>query len=167
MKKKLIATAMLAIPVLGLFEGADVLAATRGVVDTEDITGPSNGGVTVPTNGVDVYINQPSTFTVTIPKEIELQASGNAVDTYVSDYEVTVTGNISANQVVTVIPNSTFVLTQTGKSDLNATIVQQETNAAWNEINTQSGKKMQGSIEVPNVTAGNWTGSFNFNISLK
>lgn len=168
MKKKLIATAMLAIPVLGLFEGADVLAATRGVVSNVDVNGDSTQS-TFPNNDVEVFIQQSSTFTVQIPKRIELTAqnSGGVNDTYASEYTVRITGNINASEEVSVEPDQNVILSQPGKQDLTATISQQEKTAAWDEITPTVAKELKGDITVQNVTAGNWIGNFNFNISLK
>ena len=136
MKKKLIVAAMAAIPMLGMFSGNDASAAV-------DVTGNGNTGTQ---NPVQVTVNQSSTFSVVIPKEITLEkASGSE---YASKYTVKVTGDIAGNETVTVKPAvSTFKLQQTNKSDLNAKVAQTDVTATGKNLEDGNGaKEMNGTV---------------------
>lgn len=156
MKKKLMVAAMVAMPMLGMFGGNDALAA---VVNTGD-------GVDGTNNPVKVTASHSSTFSVVIPKEITLENTSGS--DYSSKYTVKVTGDIAGNETVTVEPAvSTFELQQTNKSDLNAEVVQTDVTATGKNLEDGNGtKEMNGTVTAQGVKAGNWAGTFNFNIDL-
>lgn len=113
------------------------------------------------TLATDVLYNQDSSFIVTIPKLITLDNSKT------SEYEVTVTGDISSNEQVKVVPESTFKMkdqsTINQKEDVDAAVQQDKIAWNFNEFETLG----KGNIEALKLTAGNWKGSFWFNISLQ
>lgn len=112
-----------------------------------------------------------STFTVTVPKEMKGVASNKAVDW---TYDITVTGDLAATDMVKVEPDATFTLSQVNKPDINATVVQEKTlfrddkytyPLKSNEVLVSTGAK--GNVKAQNLTSGTWKGSFNFNVSLE
>lgn len=160
MKKKLLAT-MAAIPLLGAFGGTGVLAAVNKDHTIQGDNATNNSFQ----EDVTVKITQASEFQVVIPKEIELDPTGTTGE-YASDYTVVVSGNIAAGETITVVPDSTVTLLQGNKAQLTATIDQLDQAATWDEI-VGAGKNLDGTIEVTGVTAGNWEGTFDFQINLQ
>ena len=152
MKKKLLVTAMAAMPMLGMF-GGDYASAT---VNSTGTVGTNS------TEAVNVYVTQPSTFSVIIPKEITLEQA----KTYKEDYTVVVQGNIAGNATVTVRPDvKEFDLVQSGKSNITATVEQNEQTATSSDLENGKTKSLAGTVTAKNVTAGSWKGTFKFNIS--
>lgn len=179
MKKKLLAT-MAAIPLLGAFGGTGVLAATPKIVtNAEQIQGDTSQPSTIDKD-VEVKINQDSTFSVIIPKEIQLLKDSATTDTYRSDYFVIINGNIAGNEYIEVTPkhvNGTqtgangatvdITMSQGNKASLTAKLTQTETTASSSDLLNNQYKVLQGKITVDGVTAGNWSGNFKFDINLK
>ena len=153
MKKKLLVTAMAAMPMLGMF-GGDYASATVTKEETFDKN---------TTEDVQVYLTQPSTFSVIIPKEIKETVNTSA---YTDNYTVEVTGNIAGNQTVTVTPDGTFDLTQSGKGNVTATVTQQDKTAVYNDLANGTTKSLNGTVTANGVTAGDWEGTFKFDIGL-
>ena len=125
------------------------------VEDTIQIT-QSQEGTT------EVFYNQASTFSVTVPKKVTLDADKT------SAYDVTVEGDVSSDEMVYVIPEKEFEMKDissiTNKKDpVIATVTQDKEKWKFNEFETIG----NGLISAPNVTAGNWEGSFFFNIALR
>lgn len=165
MKKKLLAT-MAVVPLLGAFGTTGVLAATTKQVTQQDTINGNNTSDNNFQEDVTVKVTQGSEFQVIIPKEIVLDAQQNSGE-YASDYTVVVSGNIAANETITVIPASTVELSQGSKTPLTASISQQDQDTTWDEIDGGKVNNLSGNISVSNVTAGNWEGQFNFDIALK
>lgn len=153
MKKKLLVTAMAAMPMLGMF-GGDYASAT---VTKEDAFTQNT------TEDVQVKLNQSSTFSVIIPKKIEQQVNTSA---YTDNYTVVVEGNIAGNETVTVIPDAEFDLAQSGKSNITAKVTQNGQTASYNDLANGARKSLNGTVTANNVTAGSWEGIFRFDISL-
>lgn len=109
----------------------------------------------------DVYFNQDSSFTVTIPKLVTLDSSKT------SAYEVTVTGDIASDEEIKVIPENTFQMKDQSavnqKADVEASVIQDKASWLFNEFE----QKGNGTITAPDLTAGTWKGFLNFNISLE
>lgn len=154
MNKKIITTALLLTPTLIALQGVTVEAMSKAVIQE------SNPITTNSTNTVTVTATKGSTFSVVIPKTIELDDTGS------SEYRVVLKGNIAADETLTVVPDGSFTLSQEGKDDLTGTITQTDTSATYNEITPTTGKTISGSVNVPDITAGNWSGTFNFKINL-
>jgi|LSQX01.2.fsa_nt_gb hypothetical protein len=122
------------------------------------------------TENCTVSASQASSFSVSIPKNIVLNGSdGTAV------YTVIVSGNISGTEVLSVRPDSVFTLSQPGKSNLNATVGQftssamQSIKTTWAYSELAAGSTAYGYISVASsapVTAGSWSGTFDFIIHL-
>ena len=109
----------------------------------------------------EVTYTQESKFEVKLPKLIDLGSDK------LTKYFVSVSGDISSDDVVTVVPEESFLMkdksgTSNLKEDVEATVTQDKTEWIFNEFET----KANGNISAPNLTAGNWEGSFFFNIKL-
>lgn len=128
---------------------------------TELFKTSSNHTITSNTTGVvQVTANQGSTFSVTIPKSVDLGSTGTA------SYEVRINGDISGDEVVRVVPDASFQMTQAGKTPVTAVISQTETEAGAMELLNSKTKLITGQISAAGLTAGEWSGTFNFNINL-
>jgi hypothetical protein len=131
-----------------------VMPTFAQVIDTETVNISNNAQT-------EVFYNQESSFEVIVPKLVDL-----GVDK-MTNYEVTVSGDISSDEVIKVIPEESFLMkdksgTSNLKADVEATVTQDKTEWIFNEFAT----KANGNISAPNLTAGNWEGSFFFNIKL-
>lgn len=118
----------------------------------------------------DVYAEVGSEFTVTIPKALTLSGTDKN-----GTYKVSVEGDIAGNQYVSVTPDKTFAMKQTGKKDVTATITQavnkfrgdnytSELLSDGSEVKFATGAT--GSISAADLSAGRWNGTFNFTIAL-
>lgn len=132
------------------------------------------------TSACEVYATQASSFSVIIPKTVIL--NGKAGETNSGAYVVTAKGNIAGNEYVTVAPaTETFAMKQAGKEDITATIAQAVSQFAVTEANgvvefdaaktvygvdAEAGATADGTITVEGLSAGSWSGEFNFNIAL-
>jgi uncharacterized protein YxeA len=141
--------------------------ATQGKVSEYEIA-VDNSTATNETNtkSVDVYATQGSTYSVKIPKTIILDGStGNGA------YRVSVKGNISGNQTVKVIPDSTFVLSEVAtvnaKSDITAVVTQAKTAWTTSELSDSTWATQNASISVSPMSAGSWHGTFGFTVSIE
>ena len=103
-------------------------------------------------------------YTVTLPKTIKLDP-----DTKDSGYSLTVKGDIAGNENITVIPDTTFTMETNGKDNVTANVTQEKTAFTYEEAAANDGKgtTTTGSVEAGNLTAGTWTGTFNFNVACK
>ena len=106
-----------------------------------------------------VNYEQASAFSVTIPKAIVLNSNKNAA------YNVKVKGDIAGNESVTVIPDATVTLNDAnGKTPVTGTIDQVKTEFLCNEIATDDGCSTDGKITAEDLTSGDWSGVFKFEI---
>lgn len=113
------------------------------------------------TEEVRVNVDVASSFTITIPKEIVLD--GN---TGKANYVVNAKGDIAGDQKITVTPDASFTLSETGgKANVTATVTQANTEYDYTKLQGD-GTEYDGNISAT-LTAGEWSGKFNFNIELK
>ena len=148
----------------------------------EPIEGKVDG--TEDSKAADVYAIVGSTYQVTIPKVIVLSgASKNAT------YNVDVDGDIAGNEYVLVKPAESVTMKQKGKADVTGTITQATTkfyaknNTAtmaagsilMNALDTDTvspkteedvKSEASGTVDAQGLTAGKWSGTFNFDIQL-
>lgn len=112
--------------------------------------------------GCEVYATLPSSFTVKIPKTVILTGTANGSGAYT----VKVSGDIAGDETITVAPADSVAMKQTGKDDVTATIAQ--TKKTWTVADTglADGVSTTGTITASGLTAGQWKGTFNFDISL-
>ena len=111
--------------------------------------------------------------TITIPKEITMDGNTKA-----ADYTVNVVGDIAGDQEIKVAPDASFQLTEDGGKDaVPVTVTQADQKFVYREINVDvnsdgaltpgtDGKTVSGNLSAPTLTAGQWNGKFNFNISF-
>jgi hypothetical protein len=122
---------------------------------------PQTGSLTE-TSSSNLYLSCPSSFTVTIPKSINLDSNKEA------EYDISVTGSIRNNETVTVRPQSSVITMQEKdklKSAATGTITQSMTQWSGSDIST--GTSHTGMISVPDLSAGQWTGKLVFDILLQ
>ena len=112
--------------------------------------------------GCEVYATLPSSFTVKIPKTVILTGAANSS----GSYTVKVSGDIAGDEVITVKPDESVAMKQSGKTDVTATIEQTKTTWTVEDAGLVGGLSTTGTITASGLTAGQWEGSFNFDISL-
>ena len=113
-----------------------------------------------------VTVTLGSTFKVTVPSTINIDNNSKAVLN--ENYTVKVEGDITGNEKVTVIPDSTFGLNQTGKDSITVAVNQDKQSFMYDEINGQNGCTATGSLTTADeITAGTWTGNLTFYINLE
>ena len=164
-KKKLIcrllAIALVASPI---FEWGIIpvhASESSGVTLTESYSETGN-------QNCEVTVNIGSGFTVKIPKKITLSGADGT-----SPYNVTVEGDIGASEIIKVKPDKDFNLKSSGKTDVTSTVTQSKTSFDYEDAskkdvsNVRVGTTTQGSVTAQGLSAGNWSGKFNFNISLE
>ena len=106
-----------------------------------------------------VKYDQASAFTVTIPKSIALSSSKSA------EYTVKVQGDVIGNEIITVTPDESVILSDSnGKDPVTGDITQEKTEFSSTEANARSGGggTAPGSILANNLTSGDWSGNFKF-----
>ncbi len=124
------------------------------------------------TKETEVLYQQSSSYTVVIPKKIVLDATSKD-----SDYAVRVYGDISSDKKVTVAPQDALedidginfymkdqATVGTKKADVQADVTQDVVD--WTSAEVTADTSKDGNVAAPTITAGNWKGTFNFNISL-
>ncbi len=110
------------------------------------------------TNSANVFALLASEYKVTIPKVVVLSGTSKA-----ASYYVNVTGDIAGYEKITVTPDDNFKLYASGKDSQEATINQDKTIWTVHDFNTDA----NGTISADGITAGKWTGAFNFNINFE
>lgn len=133
----------------------------------------------------EVSASRGSEFIITIPKKIVLDGQGEA------DYEVTVDADLAGCEVISVIPTARgegFILTEKGGKASIGYIVTQEKQffIAGGSVSTGLEAEMElsgipegnyviktreaattfGTISAPSISAGDWSGVFDFAIAL-
>lgn len=105
-----------------------------------------------------VKYDQASAFTVTIPKSIALSSSKSA------EYTVKVQGDVIGNEIITVTPDESVILSDSnGKDPVTGDITQEKTEFSSTEVNARSGGgTATGSTLANNLTSGDWSGNFKF-----
>jgi hypothetical protein len=138
----------------------DTLTKTEGTdhFADEDTNVWNNGEIV---EEVRVSVQKGSEFIVTIPKDIVLDG-----ETGKADYVVNAKGDISGDQVLSVVPDAEFELAEAGGKDrVTATVTQNDTEYTYQEM-LNNGTNYPGSVEAT-LTAGEWAGKFVFNISFE
>lgn len=124
-------------------------------------------------NKTSIYAVVASNYRVTIPKVIVLKGDGA-----IAEYIVDVDGDISGDEKIVVTPEENFEMYSVNKAPITATVQQNHTafrtekykNLVDKEINfvdeTDFVQDTTGVVFANGATAGKWSGSFDFNISL-
>lgn len=144
------------------FAASSYTNSTASVTNESYTTDTSNAACTV-----DAEVA--SEFSVTIPKTITLNG-----DTKSADYTVSVSGDIAGDEYILVKPEASFAMKQSGKDDVTATVTQNKnalrdanSTIVLGENETKIGSNVQGTVSAQGLTAGRWSGAFNFEIALK
>lgn len=113
-------------------------------------------------SATSVYADINSSYVVTLPKTIKLDST-----TKDAQYTVNVKGALAGTEIIKVIPDTSFTMKQDGKDDVTATITQAKTDFTSAELaaDTENGVTETGTVAAPDISAGRWDGSFNFNVS--
>ncbi len=135
------------------------------IIDPDDfITEPSDEAteyITIENPDGDyntmVFAQIASEYRVTIPKVIVLSG-----ETKSAEYYVKAEGDIATYEIIKVIPDKTVTLSSYNKEPVDANIIQNFVFWCWNDLD----QKAEGKIKADNISAGKWTGTFNFEISL-
>ena len=117
------------------------------------------------TQTAKVYVTQASAFGVFIPKKIILNGESDETKINTGNYIIRLANdtNISGTEVIKVIPDETFKMSQEGKNDINVTVTQDKKDWIYNEIDVIG----NGVVSTNEMSAGSWKGTFNFNIELE
>ena len=117
-----------------------------------------------PSEEVEVSASKASTFMVTIPKKITLSG-----ETGSGSFTVSVTGDLSEGDTVSIVPDEDFTMMQEGKNDITVTVSQDKTAFTKSDfVLQQDGSKVassNGTLQMSEISAGVWEGSFDFTIS--
>ena len=118
---------------------------------------------TTDANSTNVYAQVKEDYLITIPKVIVLDGIKRT-----ASYEVSVCGDIAGSSIICVEPDKTFILNEeSGNKDfVIANIEQDKLTWKYNEILELNQIKANGFISASDLTAGKWSGNFNFNINL-
>jgi len=167
MNKNKILTAVMA----GTMMMGSVLPVCAAVTDYDPISQEAVGEDGT-SRDTEVLYNLGSTFSVVIPKTIVLDAVSKD-----SDYAVRVYGDISSDKKVTVAPQDAltdieginfYMIDQatagTKKANVQADVTQDVVD--WTSAEVIADTSKDGNVAAPTITAGNWKGTFNFNIAL-
>ena len=123
----------------------------------------------------EVYASQNSKYTVTLPKVVVLNGEANTSKIYSGDYTIKVEGDIAGTKTINVDPfysltNTAadhFVMSQTNKDDVKATVNQTKTAFGANDLsNENQTATTTGTVSAKDLTAGSWNGKFYFNVNL-
>ena len=113
---------------------------------------------------VDVKASIKSSYEVTLPKTITVNNGDNA-------YTVNVKGDIGGKNIISVVPDSTVNLASINKNTVTCSISQKKEEFTYADVSKQTdgvltGTDAAGNININDLTAGHWSGTFNFNIAL-
>ena len=116
---------------------------------------------------------------VGVPVELILDGTPDAQGYYKGSGLVKVKGNIAGTTVINVVPEDTVTMSQTGKSDITATIEQEYTkfviptsSLTGTDVNKQVTPDFNDNatstveIKTNQATAGSWAGTFTYSISV-
>ena len=167
MNKNKILTAVMA----GTMMMGSVLPVCAATTDYDPIS-QTEVGEAGTSRDTEVLYELGSTFSVVIPKRIVLDATSKD-----SNYAVRVYGDISSDKKVTVAPQDALTDIEginfhmkdqaaigTKKADVQADVTQDVVD--WTSAEVTADTSKDGNVAAPTITAGNWKGTFNFNIAL-
>lgn len=101
-------------------------------------------------------------YIVTIPKEITLDSTTGS-----SEYDLSLQAQVPTDKVLVVEPDSSFQMTQVGKSDITGTVTQSKVEWKTDELDPHQITTQKGTIQVNGLSAGEWSGNFNFTIGFE
>ena len=108
-----------------------------------------------------ITYNKNNYFNIVIPKEITINA-----ETESANYYIKANGNILDTQMLSIVPDTNFLMQENGgKNDINGIVTQNNFDYYYNNLQGE-GTEYNGNIQIYNLSAGEWSGKFNFNISV-
>lgn len=157
------------------YEGNDIISSVNvygTVANGSDVYDPEN-----PDADDDGFVN--GKIQVGVPTTIIIDGKPNSEGYYVGEASGKVKGNISGATVISVVPDSEVTLQSEGKNAVTAPIEQDYTQFVVS-TSEYSGEKVNKfvtpsfnnkavfdvSIKTKDLSAGSWSGSFNYNISV-
>ena len=150
--KKIIATTITA--AIALSTGVTAFAA-----DSPQQITPGNSGSTT------VKATVESEPVVWLPTNITISGTPDENHQYTGEGAVIVEGDMAGDEYVSIIPDSTVTLTQPGKDDITAQITQEKTTFTYDDL--QNSNSAVTHISTDSLSAGQWTGSFSYTVSLE
>lgn len=113
------------------------------------------------TTTIQVTAKVVSTFEVNVPDVVEITERG------IKEFQLTATGNISTAEYLDIEFPEIVTMTTEGKDpvDLALTCDMKEVNAA--ALAADGGAIVNCSVDASTITAGNWTGAVDVNITLE
>lgn len=148
--KQIVAGAMAA--AISLSTGVTAFAA-----DQQQIT-PGNTGSTT------VKATVESEAVVWLPTNITLSGAPDENKKYTGEGAVIVEGDIAGNEFVSVTPESSISLKQSGKDDIIAQVTQEKTTFTYDDL--QNSNSAVTSISADTLSAGEWNSVLHYNVSL-
>lgn len=154
MKRKAVSCLLVLAAIMTMTSTIPTMAAENPDNTTQSTQTTTEAG----TQNSVVKYDQASAFTVTIPKSIALSSSKSA------EYTVKVQGDVIGNEIITVTPDESVILSDSnGKDPVTGDITQEKTEFSSTEVNARSGGgTATGSILANNLTSGDWSGNFKF-----
>ena len=153
MKRKAVSCLLILAALITMTPTIPTMAAENPDNETQSTQTTTEAG----TQNSVVKYDQASAFTVTIPKSIALSSSKSA------EYTVRVQGDVIGNEIITVTPDASVILSDSnGKDPVTGDITQEKTEFSSTEVNARSGGTATGSILANNLTSGDWSGNFKF-----
>ena len=148
MKKKIVSLLL-----AGALLFSNNYSALAGNIENQEVTGNTQ-------SEVQVSLGIESTYSITIPKTIEMDK-----ETKSAEYEISIQGSISELQYISVVPEYEFIMTD-GIHEVTATVSQERTEWEASDISENGGAIAIGCVEAGDIMAGNWSGSFIYDISI-
>lgn len=140
---------------------AAAIALSTGVTafaaDTQQIT-PGNTGSTT------VKANVESEAVVWLPTNITISGTPDENNQYTGEGAVIVEGDIAGNEFISVTPESSISLKQSGKDDIIAQVTQEKTTFTYDDL--QNSNSAITSISTDTLSAGEWSSVLHYNVSL-
>ena len=108
--------------------------------------------------GTNVFATIVSDYKVTIPKTIVLSGENKE-----ASYYVKAEGDIAGIEIIKIVPDDVVYLKSINKETQTGIITQEKISWEYNDLGTTA----NGNIKANGITAGKWSGHFNFNITLE
>ena len=148
--------------------------ASVGSVNTDKITGEDTvqgqktvySEIQLSDTSTNVFLTvDDSELLVSLPSTVIVSGTPNANGEYIGEYSVGVEGDMAANKIVTIEPESySTELKQVGKDNEQALISQQQTSFTTQDFADKT--TTTGSVTAQGLTAGSWNSEFNFVINI-
>lgn len=173
MYKKISKISSLCLAGIMLLSSTPVMAASVGSVSSDKTIGSDTSqnaytsyqDVEEGSSKTSVYLTvDDSNVLAGVPTTIILGGEADSKGNNTGTYSVKASGDISGDKELTIAPESeTVTMKQSGKDDITATISQEKTVFSSEEL--ANGTISTGTVSA-SLTAGSWSGSTNFIISL-